>query len=858
MPYRNDEIEITTELRKILLDPGSGLSRAVQCKIRGGQKAVKLGNLVKICRRMGLAAADARLDSPDDVIRLEEALRRDLTAGNDALKYGLDRIPQAPRTLVGCGHKRALEQLDNFWESANVRVVTIAALLGGIGKSSLVSCWLRLMKERGWRGAACILAWSFSNQQHGSSHQTSGDEFIDSALDWLHAEHSSKNRWDRGTLLARLIKQERTLLVLDGLEPLQFPPGHERSHELEDEGVVALLNGLAQGGGENGLCIITTRLHVAQLDRFERDAEVPSARIIELAPLSDEDGAELLRFQNVVGSPDEMRNASREYGGHPLALKLLATYLKSCSQGRVESRVSMPELPDAILRRLKDAGNLDARHLYRMMVLYDLWYRDKAEMQLIKLLSLFDRQAEREAVQAMLEPPVIEELTDRLQNGWGEVAENLHNTGFVDLVRKDGHGVVNMHPLIREYFAGQLREHNIEVWRDGHRRLFQYFQALAPDVPATLQQLIPLYRAVRHGCQAGEYASAFKVYWTRIAQGDRVFGMSELGVYGEELSALAGFFRHRWDETVEGLDGHMQGMVLGTAAFSLRAIGCLTQSLGSMTLSEELLEAAGDLQHASQVAGYHAETLRTLGRLAEAVVVAERCVEVADRSDHLGMKIYGRTTLGDVLHRLGEVDASLHMFREAEQLFGRQLDSIPGARYCELLFSCDRYDDVIRQADAALRSHDTQAHLLAYGYCLLYKGLSQLRQDDSKMALECILRAEECIRKAGLQEHQAFALVLVADVRRRQAEFIEAERNLDEAGIIARSCSANLVLADVHLSSVRLYLDWHARTKREVLLSKAVAEVNAARDLVGSSGYQLRLRDVQDLETLVHRAAGSF
>ena len=62
--------------------------------------------------------------------------------------------------------------------------------------------------------------------------------------------------WEKGERLAKLIAHRRTLLVLDGLEPLQNPPGPQEGR-LREPSLQALLRELA--AFNTGLCVITTR-----------------------------------------------------------------------------------------------------------------------------------------------------------------------------------------------------------------------------------------------------------------------------------------------------------------------------------------------------------------------------------------------------------------------------------------------------------------------------------------------------------------------------------------------------------------------------------------------------------------------
>ena len=75
--------------------------------------------------------------------------------------------------------------------------------------------------------------------------------------------------WEKGERLAKLVAQRRTLLILDGLEPLQNPPG-PRGGRLREPSLQALLRELA--AFSKGLCVITTRTPVADIADHERSA----------------------------------------------------------------------------------------------------------------------------------------------------------------------------------------------------------------------------------------------------------------------------------------------------------------------------------------------------------------------------------------------------------------------------------------------------------------------------------------------------------------------------------------------------------------------------------------------------------
>ena len=202
----------------------------------------------------------------------------------------------------------------------------------------LVSGSLRLsaIGSGGWgaqhyRSAELVFGWSFYRQ--GTSGDTSSaDEFLDAALAWFgDPDPRIGTPWEKGERLATLVARRRTLLVLDGLEPLQYPPGSQEGR-VRDPSLQALLRELA--AYNSGLCVITTRLPIADV----ADHEHTSAPRRDLEQLSTDAGARLLQALGVKGPDAELRSASDEFSGHCLALTLLGSYLSDAYNGDVRCR----------------------------------------------------------------------------------------------------------------------------------------------------------------------------------------------------------------------------------------------------------------------------------------------------------------------------------------------------------------------------------------------------------------------------------------------------------------------------------------------------------------------------------------
>jgi hypothetical protein len=406
-----------------------------------------------------------------------------------------DRISIARLPVTGLdifGREAELQLLDSAWANANTNVVTFVAW-GGVGKTALVNHWLKQrMALDNYRGAERVYAWSFYSQ--GTSERAaSADVFIEQALDWFgDADPKLGLPWDKGERLARLIRQTRTLLTLDGLEPLQHPPGPQEGR-LKDAALAALLGELA--AGQLGLCVISTREPVGDLIEFESRAVAQHS----LEQLSPQAGARLLRARGVKGDEAELEQAAAEYGGHALALTLLGSYLSDVWGGDIGCRIEIESLEEDVRH---------GRHAERVMRAYEKWLGEGAELAVLRLLGLFDRPADAASLAALRAAPGIAGLTDPLQcltePQWRQTLAKLRRIRLVAEASAGESGDLDAHPLVREHFRRQLQRDRPEAWREASNRLYEHLKGATKEFPETVEEVSPLYAAVLHGCAGGQ------------------------------------------------------------------------------------------------------------------------------------------------------------------------------------------------------------------------------------------------------------------------------------------------------------------------------------------------------------------
>jgi serine/threonine protein kinase/tetratricopeptide (TPR) repeat protein len=479
------------------------------------------------------------VDEPKPPAKAARARTNQRSERSGPKKISIARLPVTGSDLFG--REEDIAFLNEAWASQDVNVATIVAW-AGVGKSTLINHWLRRMAADHYRSAELIFGWSFYRQ--GTSVVTSSaDEFLDAALTWFgDPDPRIGSAWQKGERLAKLVAQRRTLLILDGLEPLQNPPGPQEGR-LRDPGLQALLRELA--AFNKGLCVITTRTSIADI----ADHEPNSALCRNLEQLSSDAGTKLLRALGVKGDEAELRSASDEFDGHCLALTLLGSYLSDAYNGDIHYR-------NEVSGRLSHDVRQGA-HARKVMESYQAWFGEGSELSVLRLLGLFDRPADEKALHALLKPPAIRGVTESLitlnSTEWRTVLARLRRARLLAPEAQRDPGYLDAHPLVREYFGDQLRSQQTDAWQECNRRLYHHYRTVVPELPNSFKQMEPLFLAVISGCNAGLFRKALhEVYIPRIQRGDAYFAANVLSARGALLTVLAHFFEPgRWGTLLE-------------------------------------------------------------------------------------------------------------------------------------------------------------------------------------------------------------------------------------------------------------------------------------------------------------------
>lgn len=515
-----------------------------------------------------------------------------------------------------------------------------------------------------------------------------------------------------------------------------------------------------------------------------------------------------------------------------------------------------PKHSAPLLKTLKKKRSAPARHVLRA-------------------LALFQGPARRGAVEAVCAGPAFGGLDEKAV---GKAVAELREAGLLSHENPGAGDASESLDLPRVVRDGVKLEEAAR--KEGHKRLFEFYQECQPHHPVTLGDTLPICAAVAHGCEAGEVKAAYELYRHRIVRKPDYFGTFRLGAFAAEDAALRAFFEPPpWNQLRPGLKAREdRATLLLAAGVNLRSLGRPADALG--LFQKALAEAKGTedfRRRAADAESGRSEVLLAQGKIEEAIGAAETSVEHADASKDGLQRTAKRAYLADALHQAGRLQASQQAFREAEALQAEWQPAFPllyslrGYQYCDLLL---REPEVNllgagprptagerRRLQGLLRTLSGRLEMLRSWRqpmdTALDRGLEHLLQGRVWLAL---FRAEadedpdllrearrdldegiRLLREYGALHRLPYGLLARAAFHRANRDFEGADADLREAQDLADLSGLRLVEADAHLEEARLAL---AREDERA----AKARLKDAKRLVTKHRYRRRDREVTDLE----------
>lgn len=606
-------------------------------------------------------------------------------------------------------------------DSAGKTHILVMHAIGGAGKTALMRRLVDRLAPQNWPHAEKVIGWSAYSQGAGENSNADAEGFVIAALRALgEIGQLPLSSEERGRLLALRMRTTRTLMLLDGIEPLQSAPDVNQGR-LKDRGLQYFLQQIALSG-HPGLIVINSRQPLPELE----NTPAPRVRTHELEALSPAAGATLLRHLGCRGRPQELEDASREALNHALSIALLGTYIRAVEFGDIARRDSIGlsriiDTPKELqanqqtARFAKRAGAIMRAYIARFEARErESPQDDRLERVALTLVGLFNRPADGPAMAALLAGPPIPGVTDAYhaapaesrERSWRAALSRLRDLKLLSPADANDPTGLDAHPLVRDYFGKTLKETAPEAHRAAHERLWRHYEkACVKDLPDTLDEMQPLFHAIGHACAAGGHEEAFReLYYRRVLRRNEKYIVHQFGAYAADLGALAAFFDAPWGGVSENLSPPCRGAVLNYAAFALRGLGRLAEAEAPEAAGLELAVAQRNWKNAAIAASNLSELRLTLGRVVAAVEAARQAVEHADRSKDAGQMMITCTALADALAQAGQGAEALDLFQDAEapeaqrEPAFQRLYSLQGYQYCDLLLGLGRAAEVRERA----------------------------------------------------------------------------------------------------------------------------------------------------------------
>lgn len=274
------------------------------------------------------------------------------------------------------------------------------------------------------------------------------------------------------------------------------------------------------------------------------------------------------------------------------------------------------------------------------------------------------------------------------------------------------------HPLIREYFAEQLRSNHANAAKHAHERLFKHYLGLAQRTTINRGSADLRYReAITHACLAGRVAQAWGVYWSKFlnhnpAMDGRAHHVRQREAADRMLGVLREFFEKPWLTPKSDLSQTDQAILHGEVGHYLFILGRYEEAAPALEQALRFDENEADPKALCRAARY-ARLLRELhlvrGNFDRALEHSDQGVKLADSAaGHLKggdddesikknitiYRIVARAAHAQVLHYLGRSTEALGWFAEAEQMQGEFQKDTPllfghaGYWFVEFLTDC--------------------------------------------------------------------------------------------------------------------------------------------------------------------------
>lgn len=727
------------------------------------------------------------------------------------------------------GRNKELDFLNKSLSQPDINTIAFIAD-GGVGKTSLISNWLIELEKSNFLGFEKIILVSFYSQGAERRLNTTS-YFLDEAMKYLELNSITNSSWEKGRIVGKALGKKNSLIVLDGLEPLQDYDTYSKG-KIRDSGLLSMLISLTKSS--LGKCIITSRLSLPELKRFGNKYFEKS-----LEQISTSTGVKILKNNRIKGIERDLESAVVDFGNHALTISLLSNWLYYHGQKDISS-IENFETQSTVQETTRNASII-------LRLFYNYYKADQKVLNVLISLGLFNKPIEKSILKLTLERDNID----------SELIE-LRRKGLIYEESRNNDELVDCHPIVREYFDSVLDSDFHDKKKIYNTKLYKYYASVpSQKYPNSLNDLQPLFYAVEHACKAGDYVDAEKeLHFDRINRKEKYYLTKSLGAFGIKLSIISWFFEKLWSKPVSNLDLSTRALLISDAGFYMRAY------LGDYKRAENLINFGiqfhiEDKNYDEVIHNYTnlSEILLLQGNIKESITESNNGLELTSNCKSTFQEEILLGSLANSLRLIGNTEKALSYFKKAEDLQRIRsekefLYSLRGYLYCELLLDTNKIDEVIKRAIHGLRIGTENNRLLSMGlYNLIlgktYTKMFLIEQNDENRNL-CNKHLSEAVynlQEASIIDHIPRALTARARFYLLNNEYELAKDDIETCEDIVESYEMLIQRVDFYIVKASLMKKLNIINESNRVLKQANAIINKIK-------YFNKIEDIAEIENM--------
>lgn len=401
--------------------------------------------------------------------------------------------------------------------------------------------------------------------------------------------------------------------------------------------------------------------------------------------------------------------------------------------------------------------------------------------------------------------------------------------------------------MIKGYFESTFEDKNKRLC---HKRIYQYIGSYAPERPATLEEMLPLFEQVYHGCKALMYDDVFfDVYWKKIQQLTPQFPTHRfltyrLSAWNTNLSLIEEFFPQKNLELDPYLsDLEIKVYLINEAALSMRMLGrpkeaqslyrkaIVTCNLQNKSSLKNKFFTKNKLAHMSCIYHNLTDLQIVLGQINDAIASSQEATRLMRKSKRTVHNIWQEHNsiayCAYALFLAGDIQAASVEFERANKL-QRTIDpsvkylyNTRGVFYADLLLAQGKIKEAIEVTTENFRICNITNRVDATNYCLRSFASIHRSLQEFEKAQEYALQVISGARKTGMLETEIQGLLELARIKSDTKKYEVAIQH------------ASNVLKLTSFTGFKLY-----EPDAEVVLAKvymALGEINKAKEFANSA-----------------------